>query len=139
MAQIICNFIFDEATQLFVCSRCGAKTKFDGARRICEVQPPSEPQPEPPPLLQRIINFAAAAAKHAIAGNPVVTEEQLKQRLDICQQCPLFKRNQTDVGGVCTHSSCGCNVQDNLDYLNKIAWADQECPIGKWGKEESGV
>jgi len=143
MDSIICNFEFDEKEQCFVCTQCGYKnrTKFKEARRVCDVSPAVEPKPElkPPSLLQRIINFTAAATQHAIAGNPVVTEEVLQERLKICQGCELFKRNQNEVGGVCTHENCGCNIKDNLTYLNKIAWADQQCPIGKWGKSENGV
>lgn len=30
---------------------------------------------------------------------------------------------------------CGCNVNRKKVFLNKLAWADQECPLGKWGKE----
>jgi glycosyltransferase involved in cell wall biosynthesis len=28
---------------------------------------------------------------------------------------------------------CGCNINDQQIYLNKLAWADQKCPISKWG------
>lgn len=90
-----------------------------------------------PNLAQKIINFTKAAINHAINGNPVVDEEVMKRRLKICKSCPLFKLNTNEVGGVCTHSSCGCTIQDNLNYLNKIAWADQKCPIDKWGEEKT--
>ena len=29
---------------------------------------------------------------------------------------------------------CGCNVNGKKVFLNKLAWADQECPLGKWKK-----
>jgi hypothetical protein len=29
---------------------------------------------------------------------------------------------------------CGCNVNTKKVFLNKLAWADQECPLGKWKK-----
>lgn len=29
---------------------------------------------------------------------------------------------------------CGCNVNNKKIFLNKLAWADQECPLGKWKK-----
>jgi hypothetical protein len=121
---------------------CPAKMKQRGDGG--DVPPPPMPpelQPrgqnkEPPNLATRLANFAKAAVNHAIQGNPTVEEAVMKRRLEICRACPLFKPNENDVGGVCTHSTCGCTIQDNLNYLNKIAWADQECPIGKWGKEE---
>jgi hypothetical protein len=30
---------------------------------------------------------------------------------------------------------CGCNLSKKKVFLNKLAWADQECPLGKWKKE----
>jgi hypothetical protein len=87
---------------------------------------------QPPPLLTRVGNFIKAATRHTLAGNPMVTEEEMKGRLEICKACELFKPNENAVGGVCTHANCGCNVQDNLNYLNKIAWATESCPVGKW-------
>lgn len=92
-----------------------------------------------PSVAQKAVNFAKAAIAHAAAGNPTVSEDKMKERLAICKACPLFKPNNNKAGGVCTHSSCGCGIQDNLNYLNKIAWADQECPTGLWGKEDIGV
>jgi len=130
----LCKFERD-ANGICRCVNCNATNPYCEAKRECDKQE----IPSPPPLTQRVVNFVAAAAQHAIAGNPVVSEKVLQERLKICQACELFKRNQNEIGGVCTHSSCGCNIQDNLNYLNKIAWADQQCPIGKWGKSENGV
>ena len=31
-------------------------------------------------------------------------------------------------------SICGCNINTKKKFMNKLAWADQECPIGKWKK-----
>jgi hypothetical protein len=28
---------------------------------------------------------------------------------------------------------CGCNLNKKQIFMNKLAWADQECPVGKWG------
>ena len=30
---------------------------------------------------------------------------------------------------------CGCNLSRKKIFMNKLAWADQECPLSKWGKE----
>ena len=94
------------------------------------------PAPQPPNLFTRLANFGKAAINHVLEGNPKVTEEVMKERLAICKDCELFKPNDNNVGGICTHSSCGCNIQDNMDYLNKITWADQECPLKKWLKAQ---
>jgi hypothetical protein len=112
----------------YTCEYCGFTFHDREVQKNCKVN-------KEPPLYQKIINFAQAAVKHAIKGNPVVSEEVVLKRLEICKTCPLFKPNANQVGGVCTHSTCGCTIQDNTNYLNKIAWADQKCPIDKWGEE----
>ena len=27
---------------------------------------------------------------------------------------------------------CGCNINQKKQFFNKLAWADQKCPLGKW-------
>lgn len=139
MDEAFCKFIKLDDTSC-ICDVCGHRTKYCNAKKNCKGVAGKASNVVAPPLLQRVLNFTAAATKHALAGNPVVSEEVLKERLAICQACPLFKLNQNAVGGVCTHESCGCNVKDNISYLNKIAWADQKCPLTppKWDKS-SGV
>ena len=110
-----CELEKDELTGKFICKICGVKLPVNAS-------------------MNKVTNFASAATAHAAAGNPTVTKEVMQERLAICRSCPLFKPNANQVGGVCTHETCGCNIQDNLNYLNKIAWADQECPIKRWGK-----
>jgi len=137
MPETTCNFVKQEGSDLCVCTKCGYETKYCNASKRCRmnraVQSPKN-ELQPPSLLTRVINFTTAATKHAVAGNPVVSEEILKERLSICKSCELFKPNANTVGGVCTHATCGCNIQDNLNYLNKIAWADSFCPIKKWDR-----
>lgn len=112
----------------FTCEYCGFTFPKDSVKRNC-------PARKEPNIVQKGWNFAKAAVQHAINGYPTVTEEKMRERLDICRSCDLFKPNANQVGGICTHESCGCTIQDNLNYLNKIAWADQKCPIDKWGPE----
>jgi hypothetical protein len=119
-----CQFIFNKEKKKYICQVCGYETPYEGERHCVQV----------PNLGNRILNFTKAATQHALSGNPTVTKEVMKQRLKICTGCELFKPNTNEVGGICTHSSCGCTIQDNLNYLNKIAWADQKCPIDKWGE-----
>jgi hypothetical protein len=30
---------------------------------------------------------------------------------------------------------CGCNINNKKIFMNKLAWADQKCPLGKWNPE----
>lgn len=80
---------------------------------------------QPPSLMDKVLNFTKAATKHALAGSPKCTDAQIHQRYEICKGCEFFQNN------ICT--KCGCNLVREKIYMNKLAWADQSCPIGKWG------
>lgn len=88
-----------------------------------------------PSISRKIYNFSIASIKHIINGMPSCTQEQIDARLDICKSCPLFIRKHGDEG-VCGHENCGCDIKSKKQFLSKLGWADQECPIGKWGKIE---
>jgi len=81
---------------------------------------------QPPSLPRRLANFAQAATKHLVAGMPQALPFEIERRFTICQACELFD------GRICTHSSCGCHVSSSANFLNKLAWAEQQCPVGKW-------
>lgn len=90
------------------------------------------PRPKPatgPSLLQKAANFAASAAKHVAAGAPRCTQEQVDARFAICQGCELFD------GRACT--KCGCPIVREKAYISKLSWANEKCPVGKWGPVES--
>jgi hypothetical protein len=127
--MVICHFISNldgDKEKPWKCERCGYETNFLGQRE-CK----SLPIQKNPNIFKRIANFTYAFSEHLYKGMPTVSQEQLDERLKICKECPLFKQ-QGLVGGICTHENCGCNIQDEIVFLNKIAWADQRCPIGKW-------
>ena len=123
-----CQFVPDGEGK-FICPDCGLRVPRDGLRANCKAKNKGY---TPPSLPERVQNFSIAAIKHAAAGNPKVPVEVMQQRLALCKECPLFKQNENELGGVCTHSTCGCTIQDNMNYLNKIAWADQKCPVDRW-------
>jgi len=53
-------------------------------------------------------------------------EEMKDRRLKICQACPIFSSNW------CLEKRGGCGC-----YLPaKTSYKDEECPKGKWNKEE---
>jgi hypothetical protein len=127
-----CNFR-PWQNDLFKCENCGYVTKYGSAHRECVYIHQPQYEPSGPSLTRRIINFAKSAINHELAGRPIVSEEVLKSRLSICNLCPsnLFKRI-SPTEGLCTHETCGCNITDHQTYLNKVAWADQQCPMGHW-------
>jgi len=74
-------------------------------------------------LLDMASNFASSVAQWAKAGAPVVTEEQFKQRADICNRCEFFDPAAFGGRGRCT--KCGCSTY-------KLFLATSKCPIEKW-------
>lgn len=97
--------------------------------------------PPEPSLITKAANFTAAAILHAVHGSPQCTQEQINERLAICQHCPgdekapqgYWKPSKEDPNvGYCLN--CGCSAGMEQKYLNKLGWADQECPIKAWRK-----
>lgn len=79
---------------------------------------------EVPSMLKKSLNFIKAAGAHALNGSPKCTQQEINERYSVCRACDYFKDNS------CT--KCGCNLVREKIYMNKLAWADQSCPIGKW-------
>lgn len=97
-----------------------------------------------PPTIQSLSNFGKAVVKHSLDG----LEKRSKDEIDYIwntycnpsgSPCEWFR------GNYCGHAGCGCNIGTEEKFLNKLAWASEACPIGKWGSghitipKESGV
>jgi hypothetical protein len=81
-----------------------------------------------PTWLEKARNFAIATAKHVAAGMPTCSDEEILRRHDICMGCEFYQNS------ACT--KCGCPVKRDRQFISKLAWADQSCPVGKWGPVE---
>jgi len=68
--------------------------------------------------------FVAALTRHAADGLRRCSQEQVNERLAICQNCPEF------AGDRCRE--CGCHCNERRVFLNKLAWRSEVCPLGKW-------
>lgn len=79
-----------------------------------------------PNLIQKATNFAAAVAKHALDLGTKVSEEILKQRLDICSSCERLSEDKS------TCNECGCPVE------TKASWRSEDCPLKKWAAPPPG-
>jgi hypothetical protein len=79
-------------------------------------------------LLIRIKTFLKSLIFHIYAGSPKSTQEQILDRYKICISCDEYNLSKSECG------ICGCAISKKSKFLNKLAWADQECPIGKWKK-----
>lgn len=75
--------------------------------------------------IEKAKNFAVATAKHVAAGLPTCSDEEILRRHDICVGCEFYDNSS------CT--KCGCPVKRDRQFISKLAWADQSCPVGKWG------
>lgn len=118
---------------LFECKcQCGAtiKSKRRHVFHVCPApveQPASAALNEEPrqvSLLQKAKNFAASAARHVAAGMPQAGEEEVARRFAICQACEHFD------GKACRQ--CGCPVVREKQFISKLSWANEKCPVGKW-------
>jgi len=77
-------------------------------------------------FINKIVTFIKSLMFHVYAGFPKSTQEQINIRYEICLQCDSFDK----VNKECME--CGCNINNKRIFMNKLAWADQKCPIGKW-------
>lgn len=79
-------------------------------------------------LINRIKTFIKSILFHIWRGFPKSTQDQINYRYNICLSCDSFDK----LNGECIE--CGCNVSDKKIFMNKLAWADQKCPLDKWGR-----
>lgn len=78
-------------------------------------------------LFYKIKIFFNSLFWHISRGAPKSTQETILYRLELCKSCDNFDKHNSQC------LICGCNISDKKIFLNKLAWSDQECPIGKWG------
>ena len=69
-------------------------------------------------------NFLKAIVMHAANGVKKVSKEEFKERLEQCNKCVFHKDNR------CSHMNCGCFI------TKKAKWKSEDCPIGRWRKDE---
>ena len=89
---------------------------WEAGRGHGQARSPGETQP--PPVLNRVWNFALAVATHVAGGCLSVSTEDYAARLSVCKTCPERSEN------VCLR--CGCYISV------KAHWREMECPLGKW-------
>lgn len=82
-------------------------------------------------LIRKINRFLKSLIFHVYSGFPKSSQEQINSRYKICLSCDSFDK----INSQCME--CGCNINNKKIFMNKLAWADQECPLDKWGKENA--
>jgi hypothetical protein len=82
-------------------------------------------------MLQKIWTFSKSLLFHVYAGFPKSTQSEIDFRFRICTNgCDMYNTNDSSC------MMCGCNINNKRMFMNKLAWADQECPLKKWLKIE---
>ena len=94
------------------------------AGTVVVIPPPSVDMPS---LLGRAINFMVALGGHVADG---MSRRSVKEIADIiethCKPCQYFRT------GMCVHKRCGCAVNHEKKFFNKLAWKSEHCPIKRW-------
>lgn len=80
-------------------------------------------------FLIRLKTFIKSLFWHVAYGLPKSSQKTINNRWNICLNC---EEGFDAINSQCT--ICGCNLSNKRVFLNKLAWADQECPLKKWNK-----
>lgn len=76
----------------------------------------------------RLKTFVKSLFFHILSGFPKTSKTEILGRYLICIDCSDFDKKNSQC------NICGCNISTKSVFMNKLAWADQECPLGKWSK-----
>lgn len=77
-------------------------------------------------MLTKIKTFIKSLFWHIYNGFPKSSQDLINARYSICLECDLYDSKNKQC------LECGCNINQEKVFLNKLAWADQKCPINKW-------
>lgn len=116
-----CKFYYNEDKQAWICSVCGRMLKVpktNTVHAVC-VRKPS--------LARQAINYTKAVVKHIATGAKTCTDEEVEERLKICQSCDFFNLDKQ----YCKLCGCNCNTSKS-PFVNKLRMQSQKCPRGKW-------
>lgn len=81
-------------------------------------------------ILTRLGTFIKSLWFHVCRGLPKATKKEILDRYEICIVCEDFDSKKSEC------KVCGCVISNRSQFLNKLAWADQQCPKNKWLKIE---
>lgn len=124
--------LYTECT-LYDYSRSNAKLADVQVCQRCPARKPA--QPALPSLVKRAANYGKAWAIDRATGKPRRPAELVSQIFaQHCLRCPRYNADL----GAC--AECGCPVgADAAREDNKLAWANERCPLGKWPIERANL
>lgn len=76
--------------------------------------------------IQKLITFVKSLIGHVGKGMPKADQFTINSRYSVCFSCESFDKDNKQC------LECGCNISAKKEFLNKLAWLDQKCPLGKW-------
>lgn len=120
---MFCNFISNEYN-IYTCTKCGMQITVDDGI------PPIFPcgsinlDSEEPNIGEKIKNFSKSLINHAKNNFTLASESEIERRFKICESCEFFK-NQSCL-------QCGCPINRTRNYISKLSWDSEKCPIDKW-------
>ena len=76
--------------------------------------------------MYKILRFIKSLWFHVYSGFPKSTQSEINERWSICISCEYIDKEKSQC------KLCGCNLNTKKIFMNKLAWADQECPAEKW-------
>lgn len=77
-------------------------------------------------MLIKIKTFLKSLFWHIYSGCPKSSQDLINYRYNICLFCDYFNHSDQEC------LQCGCNINNQKKFMNKLAWLDQKCPIDKW-------
>jgi len=77
-------------------------------------------------MISKIFKFLYAFFWHVFSGFPTCKKQEINERYQICILCDKYD----PIKSIC--KVCGCNLSNRKEFMNKLAWADQQCPENKW-------
>jgi hypothetical protein len=120
---MFCSFIQIDGG-IYRCSLCGTKIESSDYNKPiwpCSGLKTSQSEPN---LIDKIKNFASSLSTHVKNNFVLASDEKIQNRFNICSQCEFFKNNS------CTQ--CGCPINRHKNYISKLSWDREKCPIDKW-------
>ena len=77
-------------------------------------------------MIYKIQRFIKSLIWHICSGMPKSSQKIINDRYSICIVCDKFD----NINSQCLE--CGCNINRKKQFMNKLAWFDQQCPLNKW-------
>lgn len=75
-------------------------------------------------IISKLKTFFKSLYFHVYRGMPKSSQFEIDSRYITCQGCDSFHDSQC--------IECGCRITRDKEFLNKLAWKDQKCPLDRW-------